>query len=149
MIVRWVWRNCDCRGEGAVRVVNSQVDKAGVSPGLLPPAAATARIDAYWVEATKEDAEGQVFPFLPPEAVIESRTLAEEFRELADTMGVPARAFCFLVAKDLSSIDPRPVHFPVHQMWNAYSPFEPIPEKKITGLKDLRRLMRPWWMFWV
>ncbi len=100
-------------------------------------------IDAFWVEATQQEAEAAVFPSLNPHQVDESRRLAEEFSHVAKALGDPARAFCYLVARDLSSVDPRPPHYPVHQLWNAYSPFKPISETTIAYLGDLRSIALP------
>ena len=62
---------------------------------------------------------------------------------MAESLGCPARAFCFLIARDLSTIDPFPVHYPVHQLWNAYSPFELMPARVVTRLEELRSLELP------
>ena len=82
MLVRWFWRNCDFRGK-----------QWRVEP-----------LDAFWVEATQADAETCVFPRLQPAAIAESRELAAEFKGLAGKLGNPTRPYCFLVARDLSSI---------------------------------------------
>jgi hypothetical protein len=103
-------------------------------------------MDAFWVEATAEEAEANVFPRLQPQQVAESQRVAEQHIDLAEhfasreaARGVPAppRPFCFLVARDLSTIDPFHIHYPVHQLWNAYSPFRKMPEREIAGLEDL------------
>lgn len=124
MRVCYFWPACDFRGKqwGA----------------LLP-------MDAFWIEATAEEAEAAIFPRLQPEQVAESRGLAERFLELASTLGSPARPFCFLVARDLSSIDPFCVHYPFHQMWNAYSPFRAMPEREVVHLEDLTCINLPSW----
>ncbi len=121
MIVRYYWRNCALRG--------------GTSDA---PA-----IDALWVEATQQEAESSVFPSLTPQKISESIDLAKHYINVAEKMGAPARAFCYLVARDLSSIDPRPPHYPVHQLWNAYSPFRPMPEISISNLRDLLDITLP------
>ena len=118
MLVRRLWRDCDFRR------------KEWGAP----------RVDAFWVEATEEEAETSVFPHLEPSAIEESRQLSEQYGKLAEQMGSPARSFCFLVAKDLSSVDPFPVHYPIHPMWNAYSPFEAIPSVHITTLDEVLTL---------
>ncbi len=100
-------------------------------------------VDAFWVEATQEEAQSSVFPLLTAQQITESRRLAEQFGDVAKALGAPARAFCYLVACDLSSVDPRPPHYPVHQLWNAYSPFRPIPETTIADLGDLRSIALP------
>jgi hypothetical protein len=121
MIICYFWRDCYYRGKEWV----------------AKPA------DAFWVEATQEEAETSVFPRLQPAAIIESRELVERDRDLATEMGDHARPFCFLVSRDLSSIDPFHVHYPVHPMWNAYSPFELMPGKEITCLEELQKLELP------
>jgi hypothetical protein len=81
------------------------------------------------VEATQ--AEAAVFPHLHAEAVTESRSLAEQYVGLAQRLGTPPRPFCFLVARDLSFVEPRPVHYPFHQLWNAYSPFRTMADRSM------------------
>lgn len=121
MIVYLFWRNCDFR--------NKQW-------GAVP-------VDAFWVEATQEEAETAVFPRLSKDACEESIRLASQLTKVAAAMRNPPRAFCFLVARDLSFIDPFPVHYPVHPLWNAYSPFEVMPEIFITNLDELRNIPLP------
>ena len=100
-------------------------------------------VDAFWVEATQTDAEIYIFPRLEPPAIAESRELAVQAKELTEYLGNPARPFCFLVARDLSSIDPFPVDYPFSHMWNAYSPFESMPETAIASLDELQNLDLP------
>jgi hypothetical protein len=121
MLVRLVWRDCGYRGK-----------RWGAEP-----------IDAFWVEATAEEAEAEVFPLLRPEQVAESRKRSEEGRSIADRIGSPARPFCFLVARDLSTIAPFHVHYPFSPMWNAYSPFRPMPECWISRLEEVAGLSLP------
>jgi len=121
MIVRCFWRDCEFRHK-----------QWRAEP-----------VDSFWIEATKFEAETQIFPLLQLVAISESRKLADEFKALVEIMGHPDRPFCFLVARDLSSIDPFSVHYPVHQLWGAYSPFETMPEIEITTLKELRSLQLP------
>lgn len=118
MLVRCFWRDCDYRGK-----------ERGAG-----------RIDAFWVEATGEEAVAAVFPRLRAEQIAESRELAEQGRRIAEELGTPARPFCFLVARDLSTIDPFQVHYPFHPLWNGSSPFESISEQMIADLEELRRL---------
>lgn len=96
-------------------------------------------VNAFWVEATAEEAAAKVFPLLNQQQIGESIQLAGEFGGLADA----TRPFCFLVARDLISIDPFPPHYPFHPMWNAYSPFESMPEVAIAALDDLRDIVLP------
>jgi hypothetical protein len=94
-------------------------------------------IDAFWVQATHEEAIESVFPLLSRELELESEELAAECEDLAKTVSQPPRPFCFLVARDLSSIEPFEVHYPVHQSWNAYSRFRSLPARTITSLHEL------------
>jgi hypothetical protein len=100
-------------------------------------------VHAFWVEATPAEAEAAVFPRLSADAVAESWRLAEQCGHLAESLGSPARPFCFLVATDLSSIKPCVPHYPFHQMWNAYSPFREMPEKQIDELEELKDIECP------
>jgi hypothetical protein len=119
MIVRWFWRNCDYRRKewGA------------------------ARMDAFWVEATLEEAEAAIHPRLTHEDVAKSKALAERLAEFARSRG--RSPYCFLVVRDLSSIDPHEFHYPFHHMWNAYSPFSEMPERKIARLEELASIELP------
>lgn len=121
MRVRLFWRDCDYRNKSW----------------------GADAIDAFWVEATQEEAIARVFPLLQPEQIAESLKIAEECRGVAAMMGNADHTFCFLVARDLSSIDPFPPHYPVHQMWNAYSPFEPMPDMTVESLDALRDIALP------
>jgi hypothetical protein len=98
-------------------------------------------MDAFWVEATLEEAEIVIFPRLQPEAVAESKSTAERQAELAKSLGCDP--YCFLVARDLSSIDPYQVHYPFHQLWNGYSPFEEMSRKTICRMEELADIVLP------
>lgn len=100
-------------------------------------------IDAFWVEATREKAVNKVFPKLQPAEIEESQKYAEQFIHIAEELGKPARPYCFLVARDLSTIDPFHVHYPFHQLWNAYSPFEVMATVDIQSLEEVRALVLP------
>jgi hypothetical protein len=100
-------------------------------------------IHAFWVEATPAEAEAAVFPHLSADAVAESWRLAEQCGHLAESLGSPARPFCFLVARGLGSIVPHVVHYPFHQLWNAYSPFRPMAERHIDELEELKDIECP------
>jgi hypothetical protein len=119
MVVRTYWPSCDYRQK-----------KWGARP-----------IDAFWVEATREEAVEAVFPMLSPELRTQSERIAGEHARLAGEISRPPRAYCFLVAWDLSSIDPFHVHYPFHQCWNGASPFRAIPERTITSLGELAGLL--------
>ncbi len=100
-------------------------------------------VHAFRVEATPAEAEAAIFPHLSANAVAEAKSLAEEYAGLAERLGSPARPFCFLVARDLGPIKPHPVHYPFHQMWNAYLPFRTMAEQYIDGLEELKELDCP------
>lgn len=121
MLVKLFWRDCENCG-----------NKRGGEP-----------IDAFWVEATIVEAEVAIYPYIQPATVTESRMLAKKYEEVAKHLGNPPRAICFLVARDLSAIDPFVAHYPFHHLWNAYSPFESMPEAVITDLQELQSLRLP------
>jgi hypothetical protein len=73
--------------------------------------------------------------------VAESKDLAERRADFARSRG--RTPYCFLVARDLRSIDPCEFHYPFHQMWNAYSPFREMPERKIGRLEELAGIVLP------
>ena len=118
MLVRSFWKNCNAGPDDAPR-------------------------DAVWVEATPTEAGSAVFPRLSAEQIAKSRKLANGSGDIADRMDKPGLTFCFLVATDLSFIHPHQVHYPVHQLWNAYSPFRAMPEQTVQSLDDLRHLELP------
>ena len=97
-------------------------------------------MDAFWVEATHDEAIQAVFPLLTPTKRSQSERFAADYPQLAQQIAQPPRPFCFLVARDLSSIDPFHVHYPFHQLWNAYSPFRAIAERSIDSLDQLADL---------
>lgn len=115
MIVRCFWPSCNYRQR-----------KRGAT-----------RIDCFWVEATHREAMWAVFPMLSRELQLESERLSTKAAWLAATISQPPRPFCFLVARDLCSIDPFEVHYPFHNLWNGYSPFCSLPERTITSLGEL------------
>lgn len=122
MLIRWYWRDCDYRCK-----------KWGAKP-----------FDTFWVEANQEEAESDIFPRLQPNAISESRELAERYKKVTERLRRNhVRPFCFLVAKNLSSIVPFHARYPVHQMWNAYSPFDSMSEKVVASLDELRNLDLP------
>jgi hypothetical protein len=112
VIVRWYWPSCDYRQR-----------KWGATP-----------IDAFWLEATEEEVVQSVFPRLSRKLQAESRRWASESQKLAEIFLLSPRTSCFLLARDLSSIDPYVIYYPFHQQWNAYSPFHRIPVRTITSL---------------
>lgn len=99
--------------------------------------------DAFWVEATGEEAERCVFPRIEPAAREKSKDLAKKGRGIAASLGTPARPFCFLVTRDLNSIRTFWVHYPFANLWNGYSPFREMPETFITSLDEVRSLELP------
>ena len=121
MLVRSFWRDCEFRG----------TDRRPKP------------IDAFWVEATLAEAQEAVFPRLSARAVAKSCQLADRHRGLAEMLASPARPYCFLAARDLSTIVPFHVHYPFHQLWNGYSPFESITEHVIARLGELQNLRLP------
>lgn len=114
MLVRYFWRNCDLYYNNGN--------------------------DALWVEATEGEAESDIFPRLSEADISKSREFAEKTGHVATR---PDLTFCFLVAKDLSFIYPFHVHYPFHQLWNAYSPFQTMPEINVKNLDELSQIEIP------
>jgi hypothetical protein len=121
MLVRLFWRDCKFRD-----------GRWGAEP-----------IDAFWVEATQDEAEEGVFPRLRAEAVDQSRRLANDGFKIAEQVGKPPRPFCFLVPRDLRTVEPFEVHYPFHQLWGASSPFELMAAQMISHLEELESLRLP------
>ena len=94
-------------------------------------------IDSFWVEATLEEAEKAVFPHISEDARFQSTHTAEELIVIAKKIMQPPHPYCFLVARDMSEIEPNDVHYPFHHMWNAYSPFRKIEMHEIDNLDEL------------
>lgn len=121
MMVRIYWRNCS----------------------LTTKSQDLVQVDAFWVEATHHEANSCIFPFLLPEQIEKSKRLALQFENVALDMGNPEHLFCFLVARDLSFIEPMEPHYPIHQLWNGYSPFESMPTEIIDCLESLGTMPLP------
>ena len=103
----------------------------------------TAPLDAFWVEATREEAEACIFQRLNPDALAEARILAERVKGAVAQKTERSRPLCFLVSKDLSQIEPFPANYPFHHMWNGYSPFREVPAVEIAALDDVREIVLP------
>lgn len=116
MRVRIVWPQCDFR--------HGKWD--------APP------LDAYWVEATREDAEALIFPHLDDPLRDKSLTYGLSRRQSADPLGATPLPFCFLVACDLSAIEPMDASYPFSSLWNDECPFVLIPEFSVRSLEELR-----------
>lgn len=122
MIIRWVWPDCNS--------TNRQWGEEST--------------DSFWLEATEVEAEDNVFPLLPEDKTNASRTLASKTGHIAEDLtrrsGIPYYSYCFLVSRHLESIEPFQVHYPFHQMWNAYSPFIQIEAVIVDNLEMLAHL---------
>lgn len=104
-------------------------------------------IDFFWVEATKEEAEAQILPFVSPDIAQKSYDLARDIR-LAALWGTPTRPFCCLIAQDLSEFVPLKSSFPYGGMWNAYSPFGEFAPALLQTLDELRQFTVPELILW-
>lgn len=121
MLIRYFWPNCPFRNK-----------EWGAEP-----------LDAFWVEASLEQAEAAIFPYLNAAAIKESHDFVERYQHVAEIIGSSSRPYCFLISRDLSAIDPFHVHYPFHQLWAAYSPFEVMPEVIIETLEELKAITLP------
>lgn len=111
MLIRFKWKDCDLCGA-----------------------------DAFWLETTEQEAREQVFPLLNNETIAASEQLAKESEAFAAAMECPERTFCFLVSGDLTLIHPFKALYPIHQLWNGYSPFEEIDSIEITQLSEIKNI---------
>lgn len=103
----------------------------------------TQLIDAFWVEATYEEAEELIYPLLSPESIKESKIYAKNGEEFSATLSSTPRSSCFLVSRDANSIKPFFTHYPFSHMWNGYSPFKDLPEHYINTLAQLNNIELP------
>lgn len=118
MKIKLYWPNC--------KYINKQWTDCGM--------------DSYWVECTYEEAEKWVFPYLSLEQLAESkRNWEPKDKDLKD-IGFETDKLCFLISKDLRSIESFCWYYPYSGQWNAYCPFEEIKEVEINELKDVFRL---------
>lgn len=97
-------------------------------------------IDCFWVEANREEAERQIFPLLDREKVMLSHEMAAKGHGIAQPADGIARPYCFLVAKDLSSIDPFQATYPYANLWNGYSPFREMAEKSLSTMEEIKSM---------
>ena len=121
MLVRFVWPRCTYRGGAWDQ-----------SP-----------VDAYFVEATEKEVAESILPRLPRECTEEDRIIGYMHTRMAEIMGNKDNTFCFLVARDLSSMDRFTPHYPIANQWNGYSPFYVMPEVTIASLSELKDLGLP------
>jgi len=98
-------------------------------------------VDTFWVEATNFEAKQLIFPHCSARQIESSLAYALRDHELSYLFSNPALAYCFLVAQDLSSIEPFAVYYPFSPMWDAYSPFRSIEENQLASLEDLKTII--------
>ena len=98
-------------------------------------------VDAFWVECTPEEASRLVEPRMSEEDLSSIERVGAHYGwpHLYDG----ADRCCFLVARDLSFISAFHAHYPVHQMWNAYSPFREVAATTIETLDQIPALPKP------
>lgn len=97
-------------------------------------------VDSYWVECTYEEAERKIFPHLSSGQIEDSKKNWEPKEEGARDIGIDIDRLCYLVSKDMQSIESFPWYYPYSGHWNAYCPFEAIKEIEIVELDELRNL---------
>ena len=98
-------------------------------------------IDTFWLEATQKEAEALIFPYCSARTIAKSQAYGIRDREIALKFDCRARSYCFLIAQDLSTIEPFAVHYPYSPMWNARSPFKKIVESYFATLEDLKNFV--------
>ena len=90
-------------------------------------------VDSFWIRCSPEEVTEKVIPLLGEGA----RSRMEEIGQRNNPKH-PKRFF--LVAKDLSSIEPFQWSYPFANLWNAYSPFRKVDEVIIDNLDELLTL---------
>lgn len=90
-------------------------------------------IDSFWVECTPAEVEEMIAPRLSPQQQQELNDLRAQYAHSNPNTFV-------LIALDLSSIQPMEPHYPYGNLWNAYSPFRPVPPQEVHDLEQLRGL---------
>jgi hypothetical protein len=88
-------------------------------------------MDAFWVECTPEEITAAILPLLSTDQRTELAALQE--REETSTSH-------FLIARDLSTIQPMDAIYPFSNLWNAYNPFCAIPDAFIATLEAIKTL---------
>ena len=99
-------------------------------------------IDSFWLEATKEEAESFIYPYCTSETVAQSKIFGESNVPFLNEARAtdPNRRYCFLVAKDLTTIKAFPVYYPHSPMWQIHSPFKSIPPRCVISLEELKEV---------
>jgi len=121
MLIRFVWRHC-------------HYDR-------IPETLRKYRVDAFFLEASLEEAEESVFPFMDPEAVSESKSLGLQY--LWNGEKVLARPYCFLAARDLSYIFPESPAYPFDEL-RSQGVFESLEsDVSVDSLRTIRYLSMP------
>ena len=95
-------------------------------------------LDSYWVECKKDEAIEKIFPYLSIEQIEESNSNYRPKKENASEFGIETDNYCFLVSKNLNSIESFPWHYPYAGQWNTFCPFEAINEFQISDLMELK-----------
>ncbi len=95
-------------------------------------------IDSYWIECTFDEAQNKIYQYLSAAQKAESQKYWEPNEEGSDIFKDKRNFLCFLVSKDLYSIEPFPWYYPYSGQWGAYCPFEAIEEMNINDLNEVR-----------
>lgn len=96
--------------------------------------------DIFWVECTYTEAREKIIPLLKGDSITatEKQTEQNKFYKLSFSDFICE--IDFLVSRTLDVPKPTVLRYPVHQMWNAYSPFYIFPKVEITNLNELAQL---------
>ena len=97
-------------------------------------------IDSFWIEATRKEAETLIYPYCSSETIVQSRLYGESDGEIAAKIGDALRSYCFLTARDLSTVKAFPVYYPYSPMWKAHSPFKKVAPQKLSDLFELKNI---------
>lgn len=90
-------------------------------------------VDAFWVECTSKEVTEVLLPRLSADQRSELASLQQ--RKQAGEVNTH-----FLIARDLSTIQPMPAIYPYASLWNAYNPFRTIPDLFVATLEAINTI---------
>jgi len=98
-------------------------------------------IDSFWVECTVREAAHKVFPLLSKKKIIESCISWEPSNPEKKSIFFETDRLCFLISKDLKTIEPCAWYYPHAGQWNGYCPFREIDEIDINNLNEIPNIV--------
>ena len=93
--------------------------------------------DFFWVECLPEEARAKVIPYVNTKGM----GSVDQLRQLLDKAHPH---LCFLVARDMRTVQPMPFYYPYSGLWGDGCPFRRIDEISIADLSELSTLRATW-----